>query len=207
MTGIIEAGDTAPAITGLHGKAWKRDTTAVWERRGRQGPDPSLAVADWIVEAVYAHPLWHSYHLICYALRPHPSVQGETKIYLEGATHEMVLYALDPQKPRALNDVMHWLSPCNFAAQIKAHTDAEAMLRIYAAVEDIVAGRLSPDTDFRSMWARRFGDNMIKREWRGAPDGGAIITDGAVTTVIGTGAGVMRALDAAAPKPDPKDVH
>jgi hypothetical protein len=30
-----------------------------------------------------------------------------------------------------------------------------------AAVQDIVVGKLSPDTDYIRHWAHRFGDNML----------------------------------------------
>lgn len=32
--------------------------------------------------------------------------------------------------------------------------------------EEIHRGVMNPDTDYRRMWSQRFGDNMVKEEWR-----------------------------------------
>lgn len=206
MSGLRYAESTPADLTGRVGKAWKVDSAGIWTRLGERGAHPELTVANWVVEARYAHPVWHSYHLICYSLRPHPSVTGDPLIYLEGATHELALHALDPGAQRALNDLPRWLLPSNFGAQIIAESDEAARARIEQAVSDIIAGELSPDTDHRRAWIARFGVNMIKREWRDVPEG-LIAIKGDQVTVIGTGAGVMRALESAAPRPDPKDMH
>ena len=52
--------------------------------------------------------------------------------------------------------------PTNFAAQLVRPDDAAAMATIEEAVRDICAGTLNPDTDALSMWAHRFGDNMLR---------------------------------------------
>jgi len=153
----------APDITGSHGRAWRVDHEA-HRRRSLRGPDADAGVVTWVVEATWAHPLFHSYVLDLVHLRPLPDGR-ETKIYLHGATHEMILHALNPDTPREpfiLGDApASWLQPVNFAAQLVRPDDAAATATIEDAVRDICAGTLNPDTDAISMWAHRFGDNML----------------------------------------------
>jgi hypothetical protein len=91
-------------------------------------------------------------------------------VSLSRATHELVVHALDPDKPRDAaiedGDIARILSPANFGAQLLEQSDELARERVRGAVAEIVAGVLSPDTDFLREWIKRFGDNMVKREWR-----------------------------------------
>ena len=92
-------------------------------------------------------------------------------IYLEGATHELVLFALDPRgnREKLINssilgkDTCQILHPANFGAQFISDNDATARGRIEDTVKLIVEGKLSPDTDFTSQWVALWGDNMLKR--------------------------------------------
>ncbi len=58
---------------------------------------------------------------------------------------------------------MHPLVPFNFVGQLIAESDDEARARIEQDVKDIVAGTLSPDTDFTSQWVARYGDHCLKK--------------------------------------------
>lgn len=61
------------------------------------------------------------------------------------------------------NPCNHMLYSLNFAAQMICRGgDIEAARRIEVCVDDIMAGILSPDTDFSQQWIARFGSNMIK---------------------------------------------
>jgi|SRR5262245_2161334 len=154
-----------PDIAGPHGKAWIVDLAVVRAQR-KGGPNPNdTGVMQWIIEAPFAHPLWHSYSLMLIHLRPVEGSDQRPTIYLKGATHELWLVALDPDHERAPifeGGSVHGLQPVNFAAQIIADSDAVAVGRIEAAVEMICDGDLSPDTDFRSAWVKLFGSNMLR---------------------------------------------
>lgn len=60
------------------------------------------------------------------------------------------------------------LRPLNFASQFIVDTedcptvDEAAYAKVHVAVDEILAGKLSPDTDFLKDWIFRYGDNMIK---------------------------------------------
>ena len=151
---------TPPTIDGDYGRAWLFDTERLRKIIAREYPDTT--VATWMVEAPWAHPLWHSYFFAVVHLRP---VEGlDTRFYIEGATHELWLYALDPAVPRQpMLDTgdLRYLHPANFAAQIIVADDTAAAAEIRHAVDLICAGRLSPDTDFKSAWISLFNDSMV----------------------------------------------
>ena len=141
-----------PAILGPRGRAWTL-------------PLPSaLTVASLMIEAPWAHPFWHSYAFWLVHLRPAPGTP-ELIIHLPGATHELVLAALDPKHPRErvlAGGPLPVLTPMNFAAQIIEPTDAAALERVWRAAQAVCDGRLSPDTDHRHSWAALFGGNMLQ---------------------------------------------
>lgn len=162
---------TPPTLETPIAKAWKIDLDAVYALFGKKRDVDGSHVASWIIEAPWGHPFWHSYGLQIFHLRPLPKHDFERLIYLEGATHEMQLEALDPSASRQImigTGEIRGLTPLNFAAQIIAGTDAEAAGRIEQAVKMVLAGKLSPDTDFISQWAHLFGSNMLK-EFRNRP--------------------------------------
>jgi len=96
----------------------------------------------------------------------------KTLIYQIGVTHELQLFALNPEYPRQPviegKQPWRWLEPINFAAQITAKTDSVAGARVRRAVAEICEGRLNPDSDYRHQWVQRFGGNMMKREVAGS---------------------------------------
>lgn len=154
-----------PDFESLYGKAWKCDTAEGRRLRGTS-VESDATLVHWVIYAPWAHPMWGFYSLVIVHLRPMPG--KEPKIHLPGATHEMWLVALNPEKDvEKLVDTGivegHWLSPMNFAAQLIEPSDESALARIELAVRDICEARLSPDTDYRHQWIRRFGGNMIKR--------------------------------------------
>jgi hypothetical protein len=161
----------APDIVGPHGQAWRCDIATACKNLDI-APEDQGCLVQWIIEAPWAHPAWHSYMLVLVHLRPLP-VSGQIIFHLEGATHELWLYALNADKAREpaiagdKDGVLGLcLSPKNFGAQIKEASDEAALSRIEDAVRLICKGELSPDTDFLRQWIRLFGDNMVKPEFR-----------------------------------------
>ncbi len=151
-------------LTGAHGRAWRVDLDDCYRAAGK-ARDEGAEIAMWIVEARFAHPLWHSYWIELVHLRPFAD-KRPTKFYLEGATHEVWVYALDPNHSRdqmIRSGAVNALTPKNFAAQFIEPSDEAAAERVQQAVRMICDGKLSPDTDFIRSWAALFGDNMIKK--------------------------------------------
>jgi hypothetical protein len=124
--------------------------------------------AVWLVTAAWAHPLWQQYEIALYDLTTETD-DGPPILYLEGATHEVVVHALHPDFPldrlprpgETPNDAekIHHLIPPNHAYQFVAESDAAAEQRIQEIVDGINAGMVSPDTDFRRDWDFLFRDD------------------------------------------------
>lgn len=160
-----------PAIVGRGARAWLIDLDAARKRRGAP-PNTDATIVHWLVEAPWAHPIWHSYSIVCIHLRPIAN-NPDLKFYLDGATHEIWVLALDPLsgKRQRLLDYATWsvegsppsLSPPNFASQFIEISDELAIDRVARAVEMVCDGELSPDTDYIHNWAALFGSNMIRR--------------------------------------------
>ncbi|WP_155831237.1 hypothetical protein [Hyphomicrobium sp. 802] len=155
-------------LAGRYGKAWRVDFAALCKKHG-VAPEHDSGIAGWVVEAPWAHPLWHSYELVLIHLREIAGTSAPI-IHLPDATHELWLNALDPDHPREPfiigESPSYPLRPGNFAAQIIAENDEAARARVFAAVEQICAGTLSPDTDCLAQWIALFGDNMIRPAFR-----------------------------------------
>ena len=150
-----------PDIAGPHGRAWKIDM----ERLKRTFAPDDATLEAWIIEARWAHPVWHSYVLFLIHLEP---IAGRPLpvITREGARHQFFLYALPPDDDRQMaidgEAIPALLTPVNFSAYLTADSDEDARAQIEAAVTDIVEGRLNPDTDALETWANRFGREMLR---------------------------------------------
>lgn len=159
---------TLPAIHEGHvGRFWRGNLTQLYKTFPNPNGQPDGTVAYWVIEAPWAHPVWHSYTAVLVHLR---DIGLPTKFYLEGATHEIWLYAMTPDKPRdgavrgRVSPLELAMTPKQFAAQFIEPNDQAAKARVEVALEEVCAGRLSPDSDRHHQleWARRFGDNMMK---------------------------------------------
>jgi hypothetical protein len=159
-----------PVLHTKYARVWEVQLDAARARvKIDHGTDPAddPTRGSWIIEAPWGHPIWHSYWLYVSSLSAIDKINGGAKIFLEGATHELCLWALNPDAPREAaieTGRSSVLTPLNFAAQIIAADDAAACARVYEAITAISAGTLSPDTDFLPLWVARFGGNMLIRE-------------------------------------------
>lgn len=174
---------TPPTGTGPHGRWWRVDYEKFVAAQPKRNPDDST-VSVFLIEAPYAHPIWHSYMLCAIHLRP---IEGrpEPLINLPGATHEMFLYALNPGEKREPfivgADGPRILQPANFAAQLICDSDDAATALMLKTAQDIADGTLNPDTDYIKFWAQRFGTSMLKEGW---DEGTKISLDGKHTFTI-----------------------
>jgi hypothetical protein len=158
-----------PDLSGKYTKAWLCNIDE-GRRIMKVKPEQDASICHWVIEAPWAHPAWHSYSIFCHHLRPMPGSDVPVAFYLEGATHEMLVFCLDPTKGReslietGIVKDANWLEPANFAAQFIELDDELACDRIKRTVQEIVDEKLSPDTDFRREWIHRFGNNMMKHD-------------------------------------------
>lgn len=154
--------NTTPTMRGKLGDAWLIDMEAVSRRRGIvNDPHAAVTLPCWIASAAYAHPLWSHYVVMCIALRDVAGVP-KAKVNLEGATHEIMVFALDPDRKPAVDDMPRTLQPANFVGQFIEADDLSAAARVQQAVQDVIDGSLNPDTDARRMWVDRFSASNLK---------------------------------------------
>lgn len=164
MATIIDPITVEPDIEGSFARAWKTRLPPLDVRR-TINPDDST-VSQWLIECPRAHPLWHSYGICFIHLRALPG-RPLPKINAKDATHEVMLLAMDPDKPRAQiiepGYPIHYLTPFNFAGQFQAPSDGAVERLAEFTVREITTGALNPDTDYRSQWRQRFGDSSYLR--------------------------------------------
>ncbi len=117
--------------------------------------------AIWVLTVPWAHPIWSQYFVtLCDLTTP---VGKPPMIARPGMTHEVLVWAVAPDKP-----VTKWadrpdgclLQPANHGYQFKSDTDEAARDRIAGYIAEIDAQRLSPDTDYRSVWNELFKDGV-----------------------------------------------
>lgn len=137
--------------------------TAAWEDTSPLAPPADqCSVARWIVTAPWAHPAWQQYWLTLVHLRDIPGVPPAHR-YDKRATHELQIWAMDPKVPHAPGESLKprsLLQPQNFVGQrCFVEDDIEAGRYLRQLVGAIVAGVLSPDTDFRFEWKRMWPYN------------------------------------------------
>lgn len=137
-----------PDITGPLGRAWRVAPETQHER-----PDTTATLAQWLLTVPAAHPVWHSYALAVVHLRDIPGVKPAVK-QTPDATHEVILFALNPEKDLPDPDDGRFrpalLTPANLVEQVQALTDEQAVAIAEGLARAFVLGHASPDTDFRA---------------------------------------------------------
>lgn len=122
-----------------------------------QIPDPPLGsetVTHWLLTAPHGHPLWSQYLLAAVRLRDNIPGFPPPKRQFPGATHELLVVALDPSHGPYDREVMAryaqtqglpYLTPVNIAEQFTA-VDDEMLTLAASASYGVVNGVLWPET-------------------------------------------------------------
>lgn len=158
-----------PTLFGAHGAAWEVDLERARELAGETEASDST-VAMWIVYAPWAHAFWSYYLIGGIHLRPSAALPAP-KVYSPGMTHEVIVFALDPETVPDTVDTskLQKLRPVNFAGQWRVEVrpnpvdqDHAAAAKVRVTVQEILAGVLSPDSDFVAEWVKRFSASNLK---------------------------------------------
>lgn len=126
----------------LNGPAGKA-TELINEPAPGDPPDWQASVAIWFLDCPNQSPGWRHFILGCVHLRPIEGVK--TALVNEpGATHEIILYALDPAThPEPLNpDTWGRLEPLNLIQQIIVPSDGLASEILDSCAQQVVDGYL-----------------------------------------------------------------
>ena len=139
-----------------------------WSIKSTYGSKADTFQMSWLLHLPDAHPCWQDYFLALYDLSDR---EGEPTAYRAkpGVTHEFILFALDPEKPIRKDlpieeQKLVRLEPANHAYQFSAQSHAEAAHRLQLAVNDLVSGILSPDTDYTVVWDALFSDGVTLKQ-------------------------------------------
>lgn len=109
----------------------------------RDPVDQGATVAAWFLSCPRQSPAWEHYLLKVLHLRP---IEGGRPVNLarEGATHEVLLVALDPDRKPVPHDAQTWLHlyPVNAAEQLVLPHDGAARVAVEIAAQLVMHGVL-----------------------------------------------------------------
>lgn len=106
--------------------------------------DQTATLVSWFLHCPGQSPAWSHYLLTIIHLRPIEGVRP-ARISVPHATHEVMLFALDPTSPGpSVLDPETWrpLTPYNTAEQLELPDDDEAILLLRLAAQSVVDGVL-----------------------------------------------------------------
>lgn len=106
-------------------------------------PDVAGTIATWFLDCPGQSPAWRHYVLSIIHLRPIQGVKPAV-IARPGATHEIILVALDPQSNPIPSDVETWthLRPLNFVGQLTLPSDDQAKIVVETLAKAVIDGIL-----------------------------------------------------------------
>lgn len=122
-----------------------------------RAPAEEACLAAWLIDAPGQAIAWRHYLLSVCHLRPVPGA-GPAVIRIPGATHELLLIALDPAGNPNVGDreSLRFLTPLNAEAQFTVDTDAQAVALAEEATRAICDGYMPAEPPFpwqgRTAW-------------------------------------------------------
>lgn len=137
----------APDVAGPAARAWKI-------RMPERDPASTSCVGAYLVHAPWSHPFWPWKVLSLVMLRAVPGLPP-AKVFLVGATHELMLMPINPEHPLGDPDTagpFAFLIPPDLVEQVQCSGDERAGKLLDELVRRIVEGYLVPDSDYRSHW-------------------------------------------------------
>lgn len=138
----------------IDGRAASADRIPILDRRT---PAEEACLVSWLVDAPGQSPVWRHYLLSVCHLRP---IDGAPPAHIRtpGATHELLLIALDPVGHPNVYDreSLRFLTPLNAEAQFIVDTDEQAVALAEKATRAICDGVMAAEPPFphqgREIW-------------------------------------------------------
>lgn len=131
---LIDKGERGPAGVAVH---------VMLDDDLLENPSWVATVSQWFITCKGQSPMWEHYILGMVHLREIPG-GAPAKINIPHATHEIILYALDPDKNPVANDHNTWrpLIPLNFTLQVELPSDSAAAYLTDQCARAVVNGQL-----------------------------------------------------------------
>lgn len=128
----------------------------VWHSRESRIDGTVPTIAAYVIRAPRAHPFW-DWHVMCVVhLRYHPDFGQANHIAFPGATHEVLVTALDPTHDAGIDpdNGTTWkhMQPHDMVHQVIVNSDAEAARLAELCAKAVADGHLVPDSDHRAFW-------------------------------------------------------
>jgi hypothetical protein len=125
-------------LNGVAGSAVELITEGPMDR-----PEHGATLSAWFLRCPNQSPAWDCYMLTVIHLRPIPG-SSPAEIERAGATHQMLLIALAPDKKPVPGDPDSWqfLHPVNLSYQAVFRSDADAVEALRTCAKEVVDGRL-----------------------------------------------------------------
>lgn len=119
-------------------------------------PEAPTVVASWLAKVPGAHPFWDHWWISTVHLRETDGMPAPQKTSPEMG-YELLMITVNPEKhPEPDPDAppFETLRPIDIAVQFGGVDDVGAARVTELVMEQILQGRMSPDQDFRSAWAK-----------------------------------------------------
>lgn len=136
---------------------------SLWEIKKLPEDKVAYIIGQWLLDSPI-DPFWNFHTLSVVHLRGEIPGEGPPELFFDGATHEILCLAIDPNIKTVKLDWsdlkpsdVSFLSPPDFIIQIKADSDTAARKKIEDCLEQYLAGRLPPYSDFRESWTLSLG--------------------------------------------------
>lgn len=111
----------------------------------------AASVGCWFIYAPWMHMVWAWHYCGLVHLRPVPGQSRQPVKKFPQATHEFLVFALDPTVD-VIAERLRPLTPVSIVQQFDAANDAHARLIVEDILEEVAKGRVSVDSDFRRVW-------------------------------------------------------
>jgi hypothetical protein len=135
----------------------KGQAAEAWIIDPSQFPPSPASICLWLVVSKIFHPIWDSWIVQAIHLREIDGAQPPVLRYPE-AEHEIMILSLshdhgvyDPDK---MPFPVPYLTPIDMVKQVDGYSDGQVAQLVGRMIAEIVAGRMSPDSDYRSQWEK-----------------------------------------------------
>lgn len=152
------ADEILPTHEGPAGKAWQceYELPALMDAADKAAAEVTLR--QFIMYVPGAHLFWSWYYMAGVSLRNVPGAE-EAHLQFEGATHELMVLSLDPERPAPRPNGpfgeqgdLAPLSPPDHVIQTMFVNDEQFSEIVDLFAQAVVGGVLSPDSDWRERW-------------------------------------------------------